>query len=622
MAATRENHLTFWRTVAADLKRGKPLVSAFEHAKTRVAGTEIEAAATAVIQEIQSGASLPDAMRKHEAVFSRSVRTMVLAAMAGGVLDVIAERIVEGIQDGSFPLPGAAAAGGEAPRWWRAFGRLISSGVPIIEALDILRVEVAGPALQEATGAIRQAILGGKDIASTLRTMPALFPEEVCVAVELGERRGDLDLEALRVADALEAGDLASLVADAAATGAPDVAVGERSAVAEFVNRMIQDAVLLRGSDIHFDPTEDGAGRIRVRVDGVLRDVEKPPAGLFPNVVSRIKLLSSMDLAERRLPQDGRIMLTLVGRALDLRVCVVPTVLGERIVIRILDRDAVRLDLEQMGFLEDELATARGLCHLPNGMIICNGPTGSGKTTLLYAMLMEVDREKCCVMSVEDPVEYRLDGIGQVQVEARKGVTFARALRSILRQDPDVIMVGEIRDLETLEVTAQCSLTGHLIMTTLHANTSPGAVKRLLDIGLAPFIVNSTLAAVITQRLVRVLCPKCKEEAKPALHSVPPAAAEFIQKLGDRPFYAPIREKGCDACKGTGFRGRIAIHEILIPDDRVRQAVAAGSDVAAIRNAALAAGMRPMLQCGLEKAARGITTVQEVCRVVPYGPNE
>jgi len=618
MAATREDHMTFWRTIAADLKRGKPLVAVLDHAKTRVAGTELEAAAASIIADIQAGTTLPDAMRKHEAVFSRSVRTMVFAAVAGGVLDVIAERIVEGIQDGSFPLPGAVATGGEAPRWWRAFGRLISSGVPIIEALDILRVEAAGPALQDATGAIRQAILDGKDIASTLRTMPALFPEEVCVAVELGERRGDLDLEAFRIADALEAGELACLVADAAATGAPDVAVGERSAVVEFVSRMIQDAAVLRGSDIHLDPTEDGAGRIRVRVDGVLRDVEKPAPGLFPKIVSRTKLMSSMDLAERRLPQDGRIMLTLLGRALDLRVCVVPTVLGERVVMRILDREAVRLNLDRI-LAEDDLVTARNLCRLPHGMIICNGPTGSGKTTLLYAMLMEVDRDKCCVMSVEDPVEYRLDGVGQVQVEARKGVTFARALRSILRQDPDVIMVGEIRDLETLEVTAQCSLTGHLIMTTLHANSSPGAVKRLLDIGLVPFIVNSTLAAVITQRLVRVLCPKCKQEAKPALHSVPPSAAEFIQKLDDRPFYVP---KGCDACKGMGYRGRIAIHEILIPDERVRQAVAAGADVAAIRDAALAAGMRPMLQCGLEKAARGITTIQEVCRVVPYGPNE
>jgi len=262
----------------------------------------------------------------------------------------------------------------------------------------------------------------------------------------------------------------------------------------------------------------------------------------------------------------------------------------------------------------------RELCHLPNGILIANGPAGSGKTTLLYAMLSEIDRETRCVLSAEDPVEYHVPGVAQTQINPKRGLTYAVALRSMLRQDPDVIMVGELRDLETVHVSVQCSLTGHLLMTTMHTNTSPGALRRLLDVGLEPFLVNSTVAGVISQRLVRVLCPECRREAEPPLDSIAPAAVEFIRGLDAPTFYVP-GEGACECCHGTGFRGRVGIHEILVPGDRVRRAVAASADLATLRDAALASGMKPMLISGLEKAAAGITSVQEVCRVAPHGVN-
>jgi len=543
---------------------------------------------------------------------------MVRAGEAGGVLDVIAERIVEGLADGSFPLPGAAAQEDDVVRFWRALGRLCSSGVPVIQVLDLIAAEVAGPQLREGVELLRQAILDGQVLSTALEAMPELFPEEVRVAVALGEQKGELDQQALRIAEALETDDLASLIPDSAVRQALTQDEEQRSATLKTLNLIIVQALKDNASDIHFEPLEDGL-KVRYRVDGVLYEMEPPPAELAASLVSRVKIMADLDIAENRLPQEGRIKLNIAHKLCDLRVSTVPTVFGERVVMRIFNPDAVCVDLERIGFAPDELSRVRELCHLPNGIVVSNGPAGSGKTTLLYAMLNEINKPTHCVLSVEDPVEYHLAGIGQAQVDARRGLTYARLLRSVLRQDPDAIMVGEIRDLETIQVCIQCSLTGHLLMTTMHANTSPGALRRLLDVGVEPFLINSSIAGVISQRLVRCLCPTCRQEAAPPLHSVPPQAVEFISSHPDATWLAP---KGCDECGGTGYRGRTAIHEILIPDDRVRQAVAASADLAALRNAALAAGMTPMLVSGLEKAAAGITSVQEVCRVAPYGTGD
>ncbi|MFP4058039.1 MAG: ATPase, T2SS/T4P/T4SS family [Candidatus Brocadiia bacterium] len=609
MSPSLTDHLTLWRTAAADLAAGKPLSEALEHIHQLLAKTELGPVADQLARRVRSGSPLSQALAAHPRTFSRCVLAMVKAGEAGGVLDVVARRIADGLRDGSVPLPDAGEQADDPGRFTRALARLLSCGVPAVEALELLGQELAGPRLADAAASIRQSLLEGSDMASARERFPTLFPQEVRAAVARGERQGDLDEQLDRAADALESGPEAEAPSPEPQSGA----------AVQFVRRTLRRAMEQGASDIHFEPSADARGQVRLRVDGVLRQGEPPPEGLFEQVVSRIKSMAAMDVAESRVPQDGRMMLDIAGRKLDLRVSVVPTIAGERVVMRVLDREAVVLDLERIGLLDDDLATLRELCHLPNGIVVCNGPTGSGKSTLLYAMLMEMDRRRCCVMTVEDPVRYCLEDLSQVQVMAGRGLTFARALRSILRQDPDVIMVGEIRDLETVQVTVQCSLTGHLMLTSLHANTSPGAIRRLLDMGLEPFLVNATLAGVVSQRLVRVLCPECKEPAEPPLHSIPPAAADFVRSHGRSTFWAP---KGCERCRGTGYRGRTAIHEILVPEDRVRRAVSGSADLATLRNAALAAGMRPMLLCGMEKAAQGITSVQEVCRVVPHGPND
>ncbi|MBM4042710.1 MAG: hypothetical protein FJ290_29840, partial [Planctomycetes bacterium] len=517
MSLSIESHLTFWRTVAQDLKAGRTVLAALTHAKERLAQTGLSAAIDGLLLDISGGQPLSEAMGRHGTVFSRCVQTMVRAGEAGGVLDAIAERIGEGLRDGSFPLPGAAKE--DSPvYYWRAFGRLLSSGVPIIQALDLLIAEVAGPPLAEATQAIRKAILDGSDMATPMRQCGDAFPAEVIAAVAIAEQRGNLDEAALQIAEAVAANTLSSLVPD------EQVLLTEPEAsaapVVKLLNQIIVDAIKSRACDIHLEPHPLGL-RIRYRVDGILYEMQPPPPHLAAAILSRVKIMANLDIAERRRPQDGRIMVTIVGKDLDLRVSVIPTVFGERIVMRILDRQMVTLTLESLGLLEDDLTTVRRLCHLPHGLVLATGPAGSGKTTLLYSMLNEVDLGRYCVMTAEDPVEYRLEHVAQMQIEPRLGLTYPRALRSILRQDPDVIMVGEMRDLESLEAAVQCALTGHLVMTTMHTNAAADALRRLVDVGLEPYRVNSAVAGVVAQRLVRVLCPKCKEPAAPPLHSVP-----------------------------------------------------------------------------------------------------
>ncbi len=497
----------------------------------------------------------------------------------------------------------------EQLRFWRAFADKIDRG--ILETLEAIRLEAAEGALAEAAGRIHDELLKSRSIAEAMAEVPDAFPPEVCRAVNLGEQTGKLDEQALEIVAALEAGDLTLL--------GLDVMSKDMEPARGFTNALILVAIQNGASDIHIDPTEDGKGRVRLRVDGVLRDFEMPaeqdaPAWApYDQVVSRVKVMAALDTAERRLPQDGRIMLNVSGRKVDLRVSTVPALHGERVCMRILSREAVRLELERIGLLEDDLAKVRRLVGLPTGLVLASGPTGCGKTTLFYSMLNELDRDRCNVMSVEDPIEYDIEGVAQIAVRPQVGLTFARAARSVLRQDPDVILIGEIRDTETANVAAQCALTGHLVLTTLHARTAAAGVKRLLDIGVAPFVVNGMLASVISQRLVRVLCSECKVETEPALHSLPPEAPDLIGQMERPTFYAP---RGCHACQGTGYRGRTSIHEILIPDDAVRNVVARSGSVQEIREAALEAGMRSMLGCGLEKAARGITSLQEVARVV------
>ena len=379
--------------------------------------------------------------------------------------------------------------------------------------------------------------------------------------------------------------------------------------VIRLVNTIISRVIELRASDIHLEPFDDGL-HVRYRIDGVLHPGEVVPAAQGAAVSSRVKLLAHLDIAERRLPQDGRIKTRVKGRELDLRVSTVPTVHGESVVMRVLDRASVRLSLEDMGFEKDTLARFNQLIHRPHGILLVTGPTGSGKTTTLYAALAKLDSVSQKIITVEDPVEYQLEGINQIQVHSQINLTFANALRSILRQDPDIIMIGEMRDGETAQIAVQSSLTGHLVLSTLHTNTAASAVVRMQDMGVERYLITSTVNGVLAQRLVRRLCPHCKTPVQPD-----PA---LLQSSGLGRFLsggAPVYEaRGCDHCRGTGYQGRTAIHELLVVDEAMRSAILQGLDASALQSIAVKAGMYTLYDDGLRKVAAGVTSLDEVLR--------
>ncbi|NIR28412.1 MAG: type II secretion system ATPase GspE [Gammaproteobacteria bacterium] len=380
--------------------------------------------------------------------------------------------------------------------------------------------------------------------------------------------------------------------------------------VIRLVNLLIQRATEAGASDIHIEPFE-GQLKVRVRVDGILQDIEAPPAHLGTAVISRVKIMARLNIAERRLPQDGRIRLRMQGKDLDIRVSTVPTLYGESVVLRLLNQQNVALDFKLLGFPADTRKSLSEALAAPHGMILVTGPTGSGKTTTLYAALRILNTHERKILTVEDPVEYQLEGINQIQVKPDIGLTFANALRSILRQDPDVIMVGEMRDLETARICVQSALTGHLVLSTLHTNDAASSVTRLLEMGVEDYLLTSTLNAVLAQRLVRVLCDcRVPYEAMP----------ELIEQLKLRRFTpeGPVvlhRPAGCDACNGTGYRGRTIIQELMVLDDELRRLVLREADAGQLHDAAVAAGMRTMYQDGLRKAVEGITTIEETVRV-------
>jgi len=378
--------------------------------------------------------------------------------------------------------------------------------------------------------------------------------------------------------------------------------------VVRIVNRLISKAVEQRASDIHIEPLEQNL-RVRYRIDGVLREVETPPVQLRAAIISRLKIMARLNIAERRLPQDGRIKLAVRGKDIDLRVATMPTMYGEAVVLRVLDRGSVALDLEPLGFEPAALAAYREALTRPNGIILVTGPTGSGKTTTLYASLIELNTPDRKVLAVEDPIEYQLDGVNQVQIKPQIGLSFAHVLRSMLRHDPDVIMVGEIRDLETAQIAIQAALTGHLVLSTLHTNNAASTLTRLLDMGVDDYLLTSTLNAIVAQRLVRRLCQDCREAYLP----LPELLAQL--GLGGRDDVRLWRPAGCPRCNGTGYFGRISINEVLMLSDPIRRQILHHAEATELQRVALAAGMRPMFQDGLAKAASGITTIEEVLRV-------
>jgi general secretion pathway protein E len=381
----------------------------------------------------------------------------------------------------------------------------------------------------------------------------------------------------------------------------------DEAPIIRLVNSLLFQAVKDRASDIHIEPFERDVS-VRFRIDGMLYDVLKPPRRFHPTIVARVKIMAGLDIAEKRLPQDGRLRFRAAGRDIDVRVSIVPTQFGERLVLRLLDRTGALLSLEDLGLLGASLETVQRLIQRSHGILLVTGPTGSGKTTTLYAALARLNSTLRNIVTIEDPIEYQLHGVGQIQVNPKIDLTFASGLRSILRQDPDVIMVGEIRDAETAEIAIQAALTGHLVFSTLHTNDSFGALSRLIDMGIEPFLVSSSLVGVMAQRLVRRVCPSCSEVA--------PATAAEERELGITAGTPVARTgPGCGECRGTGYRGRTGIHEILVIDDEARALVMQRADAAALRRLAVGRGMTTLRDDGAAKIRAGVTTSEEILRV-------
>jgi type IV pilus assembly protein PilB len=380
--------------------------------------------------------------------------------------------------------------------------------------------------------------------------------------------------------------------------------------VIRLVHLIIQEAVQQRASDIHIEPFAERV-RIRYRIDGVLMERENAPRRLLGAIVSRIKIMGSIDIAEKRRPQDGRIKILVAGKDIDMRVSIIPTTHGQSVVMRILDRDNIKVGLLDLGFGEEDHGRFKQLIKRPNGILLVTGPTGSGKTTTLYAALNELNRPDVKIITAEDPVEYYLPGVNQCEVRAKIGMTFARIIRAMLRQNPNILLVGEIRDLETAETAIQASLTGHLVFSTLHTNDAPSAITRLVDIGIQPFLVASSVMAIMAQRLVRKVCPKCKVRYEPPAHLLNGLGlrAEIVKKANF------MRGKGCSHCNKTGYRGRMGIYELMVMTTQVREMAFKGESTLNVRKMARKQGMHTLFEDGMIKALKGQTTLEEVLRI-------
>ena len=502
-------------------------------------------------------------------------------------------------------------------------------GAPLVEVrdypdtplfLDRLKVKflrkVRALPIAAANGRATLAMADPLDVFTRNAVVAALgHPVGVAVAVPI-------ELEAAfdrLYAGSEDGGDGAALLDEVVTDAEPAEEDAERlkdlaseAPVIRLVNQLIARAVETHASDIHVEPFPDRL-RVRYRYDGVLHEIEPPPARLQAAIISRIKIMARLDIAERRLPQDGRIKLTVRGHEIDFRVSTIPSLHGEKVVLRVLDRTAVEFDYEKLGLPADIRQGIERALELPNGMVLVTGPTGSGKTTTRYTGLLKLNTVARNVVTVEDPIEYQLAGINQIQVKPQIGLNFASLLRSILRQDPDVIMIGEIRDLETAQIAVQAALTGHLVLSTVHTNSAAATMTRLRDMGLEDYLMTATLKAVLAQRLVRRLCPECK-----AVEAAPEPLIERFDMTRLAPAKAIVLHHpvGCLACRGTGFRGRRAIAELLVPTRAIDRLIFEGADDAAIERAAVGDGMRPIFDSGLLAVLEGDTTIEEVVRCI------
>ncbi len=453
------------------------------------------------------------------------------------------------------------------------------------EPLDDLRLILGGQEVRCVLSSEREILR----LANQYYEQRADTPEEVIQSMD-GESQDRLLHELEETPELLEAMDEAPVI--------------------KLVNLVLFQAVKERASDIHIEPYPKEL-KVRYRIDGILYPRLTPPKRLQSAMVSRLKIMARLDIAEKRLPQDGRIPIKVANKDIDIRVSIIPTTFGERVVLRLLDKSNVLRGMEEIGLLPDHLQTMSHLVREPNGILFVTGPTGSGKTTTLYGALSHINAPDKNIITIEDPVEYQLGGIGQIQVNPKIGLTFASGLRSVLRHDPDVILVGEVRDVETAEIAIQAALTGHLVFSTLHTNDAAGAITRLVDMGIEPFLVASVIRAIVAQRLVRVICPECKGGYVPEAEVLREAGIEVSFSPGQKAY----RGKGCPACSMTGYRGRTGIYEILRISEEIRQLIMKKADSATIGRRAIVEGMKTLRDDGARKVMAGVTTLEEVLRV-------
>ncbi len=474
--------------------------------------------------------------------------------------------------------------------------------VPVALENNVLTLAMTDPldgatldSVRQATGCQVKAVLGAES-----EIMDVLEKFYGSAASTLG-----------RIIEGIDEGDIENLDEIEDIEQLKDLA--SEAPVIRLVNLLISRAIENRASDIHIEPFEKDL-KVRYRIDGILHDVESPPKNLKAALISRVKIMSKLNIAERRLPQDGRIKLKVLGKDIDLRVSTLPTLYGESVVMRILDKSNTNLyDIRRLGFPEDSLREFEEMIRRPHGIFLVTGPTGSGKTTTLYSALSTINLPDKKIITIEDPIEYQIDGVNQIHVNPQIGLTFAAGLRHIVRQDPDVIMVGEIRDLETAEIAIRAALTGHLVFSTLHTNDAPSAITRLIDMGAEDYLIASSLLGVLAQRLVRVICPSCKAE----VHPVPEMLDEIGFRRGD-PRDGPdhfYEGRGCDKCTNTGFTGRVGIYELMPINDDIRKLTVAKADSNQIRKKALENGMRSLRDDGWLKVRQGVSSIAEVLRV-------
>lgn len=476
---------------------------------------------------------------------------------------------------------------------------------PIDRSSSSIRIVVSDPFDVQAADAVSAA--------TGLFVMTSLaLPHEVAALIKAHLGVGAQTLDGLMAAQAAENTDEIEILGDLNFEESEAAAMAQQASVVRLVNDILTEAVNNRASDIHMESQASGM-KIRYRIDGVLQNQPVPPElnRFQAAILSRLKIMARLNIAEKRVPQDGRIKLRVSGREIDIRVSIIPMLHGEGVVMRVLDKDAMKFSLSGVGMEDDTCTRFRELIRLPHGIVLVTGPTGSGKTTTLYSSLAEIKSERNKIITTEDPIEYQLEGINQIQVNHKVGLTFASCLRSILRHDPDVVLVGEIRDFETAENAVQASLTGHMVFSTLHTNDAAGSFMRLADMGVEPFLISSTLEGIMAQRLVRTLCKHCREAYMPSEDDVP-VDFPLVDYTAGQPIY---RANGCRQCRGTGYSGRLGIYELLITNEEIRVLASERRGTNEIRKAAIASGMRTLRQDGWLKVALGLTTIEEVLRV-------